>query len=147
MHVEWMEKSDEVLLQHLKEEILRLDFQEYPSLQKVHQQYDRSNMPPPRFYLKHFDIPWKVILDRTGVAFEREALKYMPHKWQDVSDETFLYLLKTELERIGILDDPSMIRYKNEYYNHQVPRASFLLKHSTAGDGCFAENRHPVWET
>ena len=126
-HAHWLEKSDEDLLQHLKDEILRLDFQEYPSVHKVNQRYDRNNMPPPRLYLRHFGISWKAILDRTGVAFERETLKYTPHKWLDVTDEEFLRLLKTELERIDILDNPSMARFQNEYDNKRVPSASFFL--------------------
>ena len=126
-HAHWLDKSDEDLLQHLKDEILRLDFQEYPSALKVSKRYDRNNMPPPRLYLKHFGVSWKAILDRTGVAFERESLKYTPHKWLDVTDEEFLRLLKAELERIDILDNPSMIRFQKKYDNMRVPSGSFFL--------------------
>lgn len=132
-HVEWLEKSDEYLLELLKDEIIRLDFQEYPSMQKVHQRYDRSNMPPPRVYRRHFGIPWKELLERTGVVFEREALKHSPFRWQDGNDEEYLDLLKAELERMDILDDPSMIRYQKGYDNQRVPSPSYYLKRFDCG--------------
>lgn len=37
------------------------------------------------------------------------------------------------MERVGILDDPSKIRFQNEYDNHRVPSAPIFLNDFDCG--------------
>ena len=128
----WSEYTNEDLLRLLKDELKNLDLPGYPSTNKFEAQYDKSKIPPPIVYLKRFGKPWRAILESLDTGYDSKV-SHHPNRWQYKSEKELLDLLKAELVRTGILDDPSLIRYQKVYNNACTPSSSFYVKHFDCG--------------
>ena len=139
----WRAFSEDELMRMLENEIERIGYQENPRRALVQSLCDNENMPNPTYYEQHFGLSWPELMatfGKPGRAFLESLdtgydskVSHHPNRWQDKTEEELLNLLKVELERTDILDDPSLIRYQKVYNNACTPSSSFYVKHFDCG--------------
>lgn len=123
----WAHCTDDDLLRLLKEELNRLDIQGFPSIAEVQKRYDYRNMANPRSYPKRFGISWADILAKINYRYERSERKWSRYKWAEHSDADILQLLREELNRLALTDNPSMRLFQKSYCNDRVPSPTYSL--------------------
>ena len=111
----------------LKEELNRLDIQGFARIAEVQKRYDYRNMANPRSYHKRFGISWADILAKINYRYERSERKWSRYKWAEHSDADILQLLREELNRLALTDNPSMRLFQKSYCNDRVPSPTYSL--------------------
>lgn len=118
-------EEEEIMLQKLKDEIIRVGLEKNASRVKLTALYDRNNMPHPITYVKNYGT-WESILKRIGLENKGRIAAVKPEKssrfyWEDLPEEVWLEKLIVELCRVNLNRNPSVAKLRAVYDNKNIP--------------------------
>lgn len=134
----WRNVSDLEMLQMLKDEIIRIGIEDYPSKTKFNELYDSNNVPGASTYLYRFKKTWVEIIEMIGLEYDQTSMrrsigklnkgKQFKSKWNVIPKKEIFNMIKDFMNENEITTKAEYDEYRKKLNKQNtLPSTSTVL--------------------